>query len=379
MSVASKPGSQEGVVPRASAGRSLFTRTATTLDLDPSAIFTLDNVIKVNKFLKMNPLVEELLIRDYPISSIKSMLKCGQSNGKFMKKCACQTQIINMIYRCNLKNCPDCALIRKRRLSNRYFAFLMNCKLDRLNQIYFLTISPRNYKDLTFGMEDVRKKFNKWRKHKYLQERIQGCFYGVEHKPCKDGSWNIHIHCILFGRRLDNQKRGKCLDCGQNLLAFDRDEHKFYCSSSKCGSRNVVEYGEPKLNALWEKSTGEKAHFDIRKIKGDGAFSKVDQVTKVVNYLLKYVVKGEEGFPSIQMEAEYLVAVHGKRMVSSFGSFYKVPVPQINHFGNCCPHCGSCYEYIFDELEIWNFLYKSKIPNLPPDPPPVIEYVVVGH
>jgi len=355
---------------------SLFIPTAVTLqDYERHALF-----------FKENPLIKELVILGYSTTSINSMLRCGQESRMCLRKCGCGKWVEFVYYRCNLRTCETCSKIRASKIRNKWLPFLYSQELNRTHQLYFLTISPKNYEDLEYGLKEIKDNFNKWKRHKYLTQRIKAGLYVIEviqtwkGKPQYDkqgnflyfhkrDGWNIHLHMLLYGGRLDNKIRGYCLDCGQNQMSFDKKENKFYCSNHKCQSKNVIIKGQPKLNAMWEESTGSRAHFYIKK---------VNSVKKALNYVLKYVVADKGEFKDEKGLARYIKTIHRKRLISPFGKFIgvKIPTPPQIHV---CEKCGFEIEYIFDELEIWNFVYKPHMKELPPDPPPVIEYVKIGE
>lgn len=355
--------------------RSLFIPTAVTLqDYEHNNLLFIEN-----------PLVKELVDLGYSSTSINSMLRCGEESRMCLRECGCGKFVEYVHYRCNLRTCKKCSKVRAGKIKDKLLPFLYSQKLDKLNQLYFLTLSPENYDNLEFGLEDIKKNFNKWKRHKYLEKRIKAGIYVVEvvqtweGKPqydkggnflyyhSKEG-WNIHLHILLYGRRLDNKIRGHCLDCGQNQMSFDKEAHKFYCSNHKCKSRNVI-YKQPKLNYMWQESTGSSAHFHIQK---------VSSVKKALNYVLKYVTANKGEFKDEKGLARYIKAIHKKRLISPFGEFTKVKIP-IPPKINICKKCGFEIKSTFDELEIWNFLYKSHM-NCPlPDPPPIIEYIKIDE
>lgn len=350
----------------------------------PTAV-TLQDYEHNDLLFSENPLVKELVMLGYSPTSINSMLRCGEESRMCLRECGCGKWVECVYYRCNLRTCEKCSKIRAGKIKDKLLPFLYSQKRDSLNQLYFLTLSPRNYEDLEFGLKDIKKNFNKWKRHEYLKQRIKAGLYIVEviqtwkGKPQydKDGNflyvhekdgWNIHFHILLYGRRLDNKIRGKCLDCGQNQMSFDRYNHEFYCSNHKCQSRDVL-VKQPKLNILWEESTGTRAHFHIRRI---------DSVKKALNYVLTYVTTDKNEFRDEKGLARYIKAIHTKRLISPFGEFTKVKIPTPPRF-HVCRRCGFEVKYTFDELLIWEFLYKPLMKGSPPDLPLVIEYVKISE
>jgi len=319
------------------------------------------------------PLIKELYNLGYPLKSLNSILRCGQEEDFITAKCDCGVRIIPLIHHCDSKTCQICSLRRKKRLRKRFLPFLRDCKLDNTSSLYFLTISPKNYFNLEEGLKEIRKDLAKWVRHKYLADRIKGGFFVIETKEKEDGTWNIHLHMVIYGRRLDNRIRGQCLECNQNLLFYNRDLKKYYCANKKCNSMNVVVRDNSKLNQLWIESTGHEAHFHITHLKS---------ASSTLNYMLKYVSMDKENFQSIQSEARYIIATRGKRLVSSFGTFYKIKLPKLLNIPRICPYCNKSIELTYNSILVSELLSRE---SPPPNNPsvwngiPHIEYVKISE
>ena len=277
----------------------------------------------------------------YPEKSIASMNRCQENTGGYVmmycNNCGFN-EIAPIKHWCSLRTCPHCAKKRQRKIRRQYLNFLQGLTQTRMNFLYFLTISPRNYKNLNDGLKDIRKNFTKFLRLKYIKERILGSVYVIEAKQ-KEDSWNIHIHAMVYGRFLDNRIRGKCLDCGQNLLKFDYQTKKFRCSSRRCSSLNVVINQDSKLVTLWKKSSkGQEVNMHI---------TRQSSASYTLNYMLKYITASKEDFNDARGLAEYIVATRKMRLISTTGMFYRkkleIPPP-------LCYHCKSklffvtCYE-----------------------------------
>ena len=148
----------------------------------------------------------------------------------------------------------------------------------------------------------------------------------------------MHIHAICYGRRLDNQIRGNCKDCGQNLLKYDRNEQKHYCANSKCKSPNVEHKKDSKIVRLWVNSSGRKVNMDIKKLSSS---------EHTFNYLLKYISASKDSFATPKDEAIYVHATRKKRLLSTTGIFYKTTFPKIKG-EKICYECKSPPEFITD-------------------------------
>jgi hypothetical protein len=228
--------------------------------------------------------------------------------------------------------------------------FFKRFKVTKAYFFQFLTISPSNYPTLDGAFKDIRKKFTKFLRRKYLKERIKAGFYVIDPKQSPDGTWNLHIHAILYGRWLDYRLRGKCLKCGQNLLKFNRFSRKFYCANRKCNSEHVIRYKDTRLCREWEDSAGSPAHIYGERVKfTHGA----------VSYLTKYISVDKNTFLSSEETAKYIFHTRKQKLISAFGMFYGSKFPKRIFY---CPDCGSPIHYSFDP-EVSAHLIHSVAPR----------------
>lgn len=290
----------------------------------------------------------------YPEKSLESMKKCGEtSKGFIIKSCGCGNKIIQLAHRCNLRTCPYCSKTRKRRIRRKYLDFLSNLAQDRTNFLYFLTISPKNYKDLDYGMKHIRESFQKFLRLKYIKERIKAGLYVIEAKKSGD-SWNIHIHAIVYGRFLDNRIRGKCSDCGQNLIKFDYVNKKFYCASRRCSSLNVTHKKDSQIVYLWKKSSDRDVNFHITR-QSSSSFT--------LNYMLKYISANKDDFDTPEDIAVYIKSTYKRRLINTFGMFYRLKLKKPIYV---CPKCNQIVHFFMD-FTVMMELLKVQDSVKPPD------------
>ncbi|MGV8151766.1 MAG: hypothetical protein ACP5OG_01670 [Candidatus Nanoarchaeia archaeon] len=306
-------------------------------------------------------LINHLIQLNYPIKSINSMLKCGTLTGiNLCRKCDCGSEIIPLSHHCNLRTCKECSKIRQRRILRQYLPLIKSFTLNphSSENLLFLHISPDNFNDEK-GLSTIRKDFSKFLRLDYVKDRVKGGLVVLEAKTKnEDGEykgWNIHLHGILYSRRLDNRIRGKCLDCGQNLIKQDQVTKKYFCANKNCNSQNIIALKDSKLVQLWKSSSGRNVHIWINRITSYGG---------ALNYVLKYVSANKEDFSSDLDQARYIKQTHKCKLINTFGCFYgekarlilKTKVPII------CKHCLKEIEFIIDQ-QIFAFNYQ----NPPPD------------
>jgi hypothetical protein len=285
----------------------------------------------------------------YPEISIKSMNKCGKHQDRFVVAfCGCGTRVFPLSHRCNLRTCPRCSGYRKKRIRSQYLPFLRKHPQTHREFLYFLTISPKNYLDLEEGLEHLRASFSKFLRLKYVKERVKAGLYVVEAKKRGD-SWNVHLHAIVYGRFLDNRIRGKCLDCGQNLIKFDYETKEYFCASKRCMSRNVVFKKDSKIVDLFMRSSGREVNMHVSR-QGSSLFT--------LNYLLKYISVNKGDFGSPADQAVYMSVMRKRRLIHTFGMFYKhKPSGEILHV---CWKCKQKVEFVCDPEAV--ALYKAVKP-----------------
>ncbi|MFA5485091.1 MAG: protein rep [Candidatus Pacearchaeota archaeon] len=279
----------------------------------------LDSFEELEEVFREEPLIKHLVELNYPNSSISALLKCNTSRTILR-----DGKEISVRFHCDNPICPCCSLRRFVRKKIKYSKFFKGLELNNKYNISLLTISPKNYPDtlegIKNGYKELKETFNKFRKTKYISERILGGLYVFEFKnknrygECK--GWNIHVHCLFYGRRLDNKIRGYCNNCKKKVrLKYDSDKKVHYCFYKACQSSDVVvEEKDSLLTRLWKSITNQEVHVDIRQI--NNFYSGLD-------YCLKYISTSKEDFKDDLSIAQYLSVIRGKRQIHTFGCFYK--------------------------------------------------------
>jgi hypothetical protein len=263
------------------------------------------------------------------------MLRCGIKTGfKCIKSCGCGNEIISFKHHCSLRTCPECSKIRKRRIRNKYLPYLKRLHQDRTNFLYFLTISPKNYENLQDGIEHLKKSFAKFLRHDYIKKRIKAGLYVIETKGT-EGNWNVHLHAIVYGRFIDNKIRK---------------------------NKNS------KLVDLFRQSSNREVNIHVQR-QGSSEFT--------LNYMCKYISANKDDFVSELDLAKYIVFTRKRRLISTFGEFYKVKFKINKKF--ICKKCGQEIEYLVD-FQVVSMLEEIKN-NLarPPPPPDLMDWIFKIH
>lgn len=306
---------------------------------------------------------------NYPETSIQSFLKCGQESGLFfikycdhgknpkdcpdcMQKIVCSPKIISLNHHCNLRVCPDCAKIRQRRFIRHYSPYFRQFSITRgsSKSLYFLTIAPENYSSEKEGLNHIRDSWRKFIRLKYIKERVEGGLWVIETKNTGSG-WHIHIHALFYGRRLDSCIRGKCLDCGQNYMKFDKSSGKYFCANRRCNSLNVVVKEDSKLTSLFKSCSDRNCITNVKEMKYGGSRG-------ALNYCLKYVSMDKGDFQDSEQLAKYIVATRKKKLINLFGTFFKFKLIKSKII---CRRCDSEIKFIFN-IDLINWMKFNIFP-----------------
>lgn len=308
------------------------------------------------------PLVKSLLKRNFPIKSIRSMLKCGVETGHYIvKECGCGVSLIPLTYHCNSSSCPKCAKYRRSRAYRRFLPFFERYPKTKDKFYQMITLSPINFPILEQGLKKIRKDWRNFIRRDYISERIDAGFYVIEIKQVWKGkeiydnkgnflyiadkdSWNIHLHAILYGKYIDYSARGKCLECGQNSLKYNKLTKQYHCK--KCRSSGVILYSKNKVQEEWVASSGAPVHIYGERVRSPKG---------AMYYLTKYLTAYKSEFFDEDSFAEYIVCTHKQKLIQYFG-FKKGKVEILKNKAPCC--CSKCKEtmYFMFDLEITKLL-----------------------
>lgn len=320
-------------------------------------------------------LLNLLEIRGFDMKKIDSMRRCGDETGRrIISNCngkGKHWKTFNATYQCNVKTCPRCSKKRRRFLYRDLVPFLESYHVDRnsINSLKFLTISPEIYENLKEGRKKARYDLKKFLRSKYVRDRVKGGIWTEEAPFVKKGDpiynaigekigehkgtgWHIHYHLIIYGRKLDNHIRGKCLDCGQSLLKFDTIGKNYYCANRSCNSIRVVlkNNGNSKIVTLFNKISGRENHLYISELATRGHI--VNYISKSLNYVGK-----TDNNEDLEKYAEFIQESNKTKLINKFGVFCVKIAKQYNK----CNDCEGDLSYIADcnEVQDW-YIEKFK-------------------
>lgn len=263
---------------------------------------------------------EHLKELGYPSKSIESMQRCGVLTGNSIVK-GCYDcgdyKFIPLKWHCCLRTCTECAKTRSNKLKRKYMPIMdrFNVSRGKLKSLYFLTISPPNFSDYKEALKFITHTWKKFYRSKYIKERVDSGFWVVETKQSKEKGWNVHIHALFYGRRLDNCLRGKCLKCHQSFIKMDPQNKKYYCANRKCNSTDVIVKENSKIVEIWKKASRNTAMINIQELRSSKGG---------LNYVLKYVSANKNDFEDEKAFAEYIFYSKKQKLINAFGKFHNI-------------------------------------------------------
>lgn len=175
--------------------------------------------------------------------------------------------------RCRDRLCPTCSLIRSRGVAERVTAAVREMDSPR-----FVTLTIRSDgRPLKDMLQRLRDGWRRLRQTELWRRRVRGGVYVIETTyNLRTGDWHPHIHAVVDGTYIAQRQ----------------------------------------LSAQWLQATGDSPIVDIRAVRSRKA---------VARYVAKYVAKGVAiaEWPT-EAIAEYADAMHGARLVHTFGSLHGV-------------------------------------------------------
>jgi hypothetical protein len=290
----------------------------------PEGSAELESYFHNDEICRKYPLVQELIKAKCPQVTINSLLRCGVETGEYItKSCGCGQELIALSYHCSNRSCPRCALIRSKRLRKKYMPMLESYPVTRGSpmSLYFLSISPQNYSDFKEGLEHIKSSWKKFLRSPYVSQRVKAGLWVIEAKSKnkfgQSNGWNVHIHALFYGRRLDNVIRGRCEQCNQNILKLDKETGKLRCANRNCKSFDVNSSGDSKIVRIFKEVSGLGCMINVQEISSakSGLF-----------YVLKYISSNKDDFASLEDQAKYITQTRRQKLVNVFGEFFKFKV-----------------------------------------------------
>lgn len=175
--------------------------------------------------------------------------------------------------RCRDRLCPTCSAIRSRQAAEK-----ISKAVQAMDSPRFMTLTIRSDgSSLVDLLVRLRAAFKRLREREFWKTGVRGGIYALETTYNeRTGQWHPHIHLVWDGRYISQRQ----------------------------------------LSAEWLECTGDSPIVDVRAIRSRTAIAK---------YIAKYVAKGvaAQEWPE-EAIAEYADAMHGARLMHTFGCLHGV-------------------------------------------------------
>jgi hypothetical protein len=174
-------------------------------------------------------------------------------------------------FRCGNRYCPRCSRIRSQRIGQNVSRYISqrDCRLR------FVTLTLRHN---STGLRDQLKRLtqcvNNLKRRDWWKDRVKGGMMFTEVKLSRAGKWHVHAHLIMESSWLEQKE----------------------------------------LSQQWQAVTGDSMIVDVREVKDAKA---------AASYVAKYGSKSfdAELLSSPQRLAEVMIALHGARLCTAFGTW----------------------------------------------------------
>jgi len=179
--------------------------------------------------------------------------------------------------RCKSRSCMRCSRVRALQLMARGLRVI-----EFLQEPRFITLTLKSRREpLRAQLKRLSQSFARLRRSAPWKEHVDGGLYIVEvTRNQQSGLWHPHLHALVAGKYFPQRM----------------------------------------LSNAWQIATGDSTVVHI---------SKRDRPSTLARYLAKYVAKGSDAteWPRSAL-AEFAVAIHGLRLVQTFGSLHAVKLSQ---------------------------------------------------
>lgn len=240
--------------------------------------------------------------------------KCGNPVGL---TCTCCGNHKSVETQCRARWCPACAPLIAWERRDRWKA-----AVSKIRWPLFVTLTIPNSEDPE-TLRRIRKCWGNFRRRKLWKEKVKGGI-GTFEITNKGNGWHPHLHAIL--------------DCRWLSLNV-REPHR---RDSKETQAEKCRLAQAELSASWADCIGEP--------EGIVWITRVPP-GEVVDYILKYGVKGSDLIDSPQDIAPMIRVLQKTRALSGFGSLFPMPSPDDEEPGGVgCDSCGALGAYMPDDV-----------------------------
>jgi hypothetical protein len=242
---------------------------------------------KHNEFRIERQILADVLTKAGHLKEAESVRKCGERFIAYKAECCGDTLAYSLS--CGHRLCPVCMVKRSVRLSSK-----VEKLIKKMENTKHIVLTAKNVLKIDKAyFKWLRECFVKLR-HRDIFSKCVGGFYSIETTyNSKLKNWHVHIHIVI----------------------------------------DVPYILKSDLSEVWKEITGNSYIVDIHEIKNP---------LEVAREVAKYVVKPGDFLQDSKLVHEYLKAVRGMRLVSTFGKYYNMSLDEDEEDGVPECYCGKC-------------------------------------
>lgn len=242
---------------------------------------------KHNEFRIERQILADVLIKAGHLKEAESVRKCGERFIAYKAECCGDTLAYPVS--CGHRLCPVCMVKRSVKLSSK-----VEKLIKKMENTKHIVLTAKNVPKIDKAyFKWLRECFVKLR-HRDIFSKCVGGFYSIETTyNSKLKNWHVHIHIVI----------------------------------------DVPYILKSDLSEVWKEITGNSYIVDIHEIKNP---------LEVAREVAKYVVKPGDFLQDSKLVHEYLKAVRGMRLVSTFGKYYNMSLDEDEEDGVPECYCGKC-------------------------------------
>lgn len=255
--------------------------------------------------------------------------KCGQPFRLICTACGTQRECFT---RCDIKWCPACAPALVTRTVRRY-----ETALKKMKWPLFVTLTTTNFKTGPDCIRAVRRAFGRLRRLRWFKKVVSGGIAAVEVTNRGKG-WHPHVHALLDCRWLAVTVPAPAPGLSRDVIAR---RGKSACSE---------------VGAQWSLCMGgRRSSVKTRRVWArDG-----NDIRPALAEVLKYSVTADTLLDIKEPLSPLLDVLSATRLVTSWGSCYRLGVDRDKRSG--CP-CGQCHsmDCWMPEVVVESMIRKSR-------------------
>lgn len=230
----------------------------------------------------------------------------GKCNQPLTMVCTCCGTKREVRTRCKRKWCPICSRLVAARRTHR-----VRAAVEAMEWPLFVTLTMQNVDDLSEGaIRHLRRAFGRLRRMRAWERTVRGGVAAIEVTNIGNG-WHPHLHAVI--------------DC--RWLAWKTPEPNWRRDTQLVKDRACTA-AHNEIVAAWARALDHPTA---------GVFIKRASARSITTEVLKYSVKGSDLLASPDEIGPAIDALTMTRLVTTFGTLYRLPPPPDDYPRALCP------------------------------------------